>query len=143
MCVGQPRLLPVAQHHGMGVIVWSPLAQGLLTRRIRKGQPTDLRRTPYSATCATPSARTCAAARSASAPPPDASQVRSRAGLRPALGRGARSMFQPPTARRTRTPANSRASPRCRCARRRTGVKIGGGTARDVVFSMVAVEAAG
>ena len=36
-----------------------------------------------------------------------------------------------------------RASPRCRCARRRTGVKIAGGTARDVVFSMVAVEAAG
>jgi hypothetical protein len=26
-----------------------------------------------------------------------------------------------------------RASPRCRCARRRTGVKIGGGTARDVL----------
>ena len=39
--------------------------------------------------------------------------------------------------------AQLRASPRCRCARRRTGVKIAGGTARDVVFSMVAVEAAG
>jgi aryl-alcohol dehydrogenase-like predicted oxidoreductase len=28
----------------MGTLVWSPLAQGLLTGRIRKGQPTDLRR---------------------------------------------------------------------------------------------------
>ena len=29
----------------MGVLVWSPLAQGLLTGRVRKGQATDLRRT--------------------------------------------------------------------------------------------------
>ena len=28
----------------MGVLVWSPLAQELLTGRVRKGQPTDLRR---------------------------------------------------------------------------------------------------
>jgi aryl-alcohol dehydrogenase-like predicted oxidoreductase len=28
----------------MGTLVWSPLAKGMLTGRIRKGQPTDLRR---------------------------------------------------------------------------------------------------
>ncbi len=28
----------------MGTIVWSPLAQGLLTGRVRKGQQSDLRR---------------------------------------------------------------------------------------------------
>jgi len=54
---------------------------------------------------------------------------------------------QRPTAHpRSRTDLNGsgcprrylRVSPRYRCARRRTGVKIGGGTARDVVFSLVA-----
>ncbi|MCK8612455.1 aldo/keto reductase [Gordonia sp. C13] len=38
------EILPVAQRHGMGVLVWSPLAQGLLTGRVRKGRPIDLRR---------------------------------------------------------------------------------------------------
>jgi aryl-alcohol dehydrogenase-like predicted oxidoreductase len=38
------EVLPVAQRYGMGVLVWGPLAQGMLTGRIRKGQPTDLRR---------------------------------------------------------------------------------------------------
>ncbi|WP_037915023.1 aldo/keto reductase [Actinacidiphila yeochonensis] len=38
------EVLPVAQRHGMGVLVWSPLAQGMLTGRVRRGQPTDLRR---------------------------------------------------------------------------------------------------
>lgn len=38
-------VLPVAQKYGMGVLVWSPLAQGLLTGRVRKGQASDLRRT--------------------------------------------------------------------------------------------------
>jgi aryl-alcohol dehydrogenase-like predicted oxidoreductase len=37
-------VLPVAQRYGMGAIVWSPLAQGLLTGRVRKGQQSDLRR---------------------------------------------------------------------------------------------------
>ena len=37
-------VLPVAQRYGMGTIVWSPLAQGLLTGRVRKGQQSDLRR---------------------------------------------------------------------------------------------------
>ncbi|HVV18232.1 MAG TPA: aldo/keto reductase [Pseudonocardiaceae bacterium] len=32
------EVLPVCQRYGMGVLVWSPLAQGLLTGRIRKGQ---------------------------------------------------------------------------------------------------------
>jgi aryl-alcohol dehydrogenase-like predicted oxidoreductase len=41
----EAEVLPVAQRHGMGVVVWSPLAQGLLTGRVRKGQQTDLRRT--------------------------------------------------------------------------------------------------
>jgi aryl-alcohol dehydrogenase-like predicted oxidoreductase len=38
------EVLPVAQRYGMGVLVWGPLAQGMLTGRIRKGQQTDLRR---------------------------------------------------------------------------------------------------
>jgi aryl-alcohol dehydrogenase-like predicted oxidoreductase len=38
------EVLPVALRYGMGVLVWSPLAQGLLTGRVRKGQQTDLRR---------------------------------------------------------------------------------------------------
>ncbi|PYI64847.1 aldo/keto reductase [Arthrobacter livingstonensis] len=39
------EVLPVAERFGMGVLVWSPLAQGLLTGRVRKGQSNDLRRT--------------------------------------------------------------------------------------------------
>src|SRR5579871_3032726 len=38
------EVLPVCQRYGMGVLVWSPLAKGMLTGRIRKGQETDLRR---------------------------------------------------------------------------------------------------
>ncbi|PWU54175.1 aldo/keto reductase [Micromonospora globispora] len=38
------EVLPVAQRYGMGTLVWSPLAQGMLTGRIRKGAQTDLRR---------------------------------------------------------------------------------------------------
>ncbi|MGW0809268.1 aldo/keto reductase [Nonomuraea sp. NPDC002799] len=38
-------VLPVAEKHGMGVIVWSPLAGGWLTGRYRKGQePPETRR---------------------------------------------------------------------------------------------------
>jgi aryl-alcohol dehydrogenase-like predicted oxidoreductase len=40
----EAEVLPVAQRHGMGTLVWSPLAQGLLTGRVRKNQQTDLRR---------------------------------------------------------------------------------------------------
>ncbi len=40
------EVLPVAQRHGMGILVWGPLGQGMLTGRLRKGQPTDLRRAP-------------------------------------------------------------------------------------------------
>jgi len=40
----ESEVLPVAQRHGMGVLVWSPLAKGMLTGRIRRGQQTDLRR---------------------------------------------------------------------------------------------------
>lgn len=38
------EVLPVAERYGMGTIVWSPLAQGMLTGRVRRGQQTDLRR---------------------------------------------------------------------------------------------------
>jgi aryl-alcohol dehydrogenase-like predicted oxidoreductase len=38
------EVLPVAERYGMGTLVWSPLAGGMLTGRIRKGQETDLRR---------------------------------------------------------------------------------------------------
>jgi len=41
----EAEVLPVAQRYGMGILVWSPLAQGLLTGRVRKGQQGDLRRT--------------------------------------------------------------------------------------------------
>jgi aryl-alcohol dehydrogenase-like predicted oxidoreductase len=36
----ETEVLPVAQRYGMGILVWSPLAQGQLTGRIRKGQQT-------------------------------------------------------------------------------------------------------
>jgi aryl-alcohol dehydrogenase-like predicted oxidoreductase len=36
----------MAQRYGMGVLVWGPLGQGLLTGRVRKGQQSDLRRAP-------------------------------------------------------------------------------------------------
>jgi aryl-alcohol dehydrogenase-like predicted oxidoreductase len=38
------EVLPIAQRYGLGILVWGPLAQGMLTGRARKGQPTDLRR---------------------------------------------------------------------------------------------------
>jgi aryl-alcohol dehydrogenase-like predicted oxidoreductase len=41
----ESEVLPVAQRYGMGTLVWSPLAQGMLTGRLRKGRQTDLRRT--------------------------------------------------------------------------------------------------
>ena len=41
----EAEVLPVAERYGMGIVVWSPLAQGLLTGRVRNGQQTDLRRT--------------------------------------------------------------------------------------------------
>ena len=43
----ESEILPVAQRYGMGTLVWSPLAQGQLTGRIRRGQQTDLRRANY------------------------------------------------------------------------------------------------
>ncbi|PYY59359.1 aldo/keto reductase [Curtobacterium sp. MCSS17_011] len=38
------EVLPVVQRYGMGALVWSPLAGGLLTGRFRKGQDSDLAR---------------------------------------------------------------------------------------------------
>jgi aryl-alcohol dehydrogenase-like predicted oxidoreductase len=38
------ELLPIAQRYGMGILVWGPLGQGMLTGRVRKGRQTDLRR---------------------------------------------------------------------------------------------------
>ena len=35
------EVLPTCQKYGMGVMVWSPMAMGMLTGRYRKGQPTD------------------------------------------------------------------------------------------------------
>jgi aryl-alcohol dehydrogenase-like predicted oxidoreductase len=40
----EAEVLPVAQRFGMGVLVWGPLAQGMLTGRVRKGRVTDARR---------------------------------------------------------------------------------------------------
>jgi aryl-alcohol dehydrogenase-like predicted oxidoreductase len=39
------ELLPTTQRYGMGTIVWSPLAQGMLTGRVRRGQDSTLTRT--------------------------------------------------------------------------------------------------
>jgi aryl-alcohol dehydrogenase-like predicted oxidoreductase len=41
------EVLPVCQRYGMGTLVWSPLAGGLLTGRFRKGQPTDSHRASF------------------------------------------------------------------------------------------------
>ena len=41
------EVLPLAQRFGMGVLVWGPLGQGMLTGRVRKGQKTDLVRAPF------------------------------------------------------------------------------------------------
>jgi aryl-alcohol dehydrogenase-like predicted oxidoreductase len=41
------EILPVAERYGIGVFVWGPLGQGMLTGRVRKGQESDLRRTQY------------------------------------------------------------------------------------------------
>jgi aryl-alcohol dehydrogenase-like predicted oxidoreductase len=38
------EVLPVAQRYGIGALVWGPLAQGLLTGRVRKNQDNGLRR---------------------------------------------------------------------------------------------------
>ncbi len=38
------EILPVTQRFGMGTLVWGPLGQGLLTGRVRRNQPNDLRR---------------------------------------------------------------------------------------------------
>jgi aryl-alcohol dehydrogenase-like predicted oxidoreductase len=40
----ETEVLPVTQRYGMGTLVWSPLAKGMLTGRMRKGQKTDLHR---------------------------------------------------------------------------------------------------
>jgi len=40
-------VLPVAQQYGMGALVWSPLAGGLLTGRYRKGQENDTHRAQF------------------------------------------------------------------------------------------------
>ena len=42
------EVLPACQRYGMGALVWSPLAMGVLTGRYRKGQPLpDSRRAKY------------------------------------------------------------------------------------------------
>jgi aryl-alcohol dehydrogenase-like predicted oxidoreductase len=43
----ESEVLPIAQRYGMGVLVWGPLGQGLLTGRVRKGQQTDVRRARF------------------------------------------------------------------------------------------------
>jgi aryl-alcohol dehydrogenase-like predicted oxidoreductase len=41
------EVLPVAQRYGLGTLVWGPLAQGLLTGRVRRGQRSDLSRARF------------------------------------------------------------------------------------------------
>jgi aryl-alcohol dehydrogenase-like predicted oxidoreductase len=45
----ESEILPLAQKYGMGTLIWGPLGQGMLTGRIRKGQPTDLTRAAMTA----------------------------------------------------------------------------------------------
>jgi len=40
-------VLPIAQRYGMGVMVWSPLGQGLLTGRHRKDRPSESHRSGF------------------------------------------------------------------------------------------------
>ncbi|MFJ3942291.1 aldo/keto reductase [Streptomyces griseoaurantiacus] len=42
------EVLPLAQEYGMGVMVWGPFGQGLLTGRVRKGGENDLKRAQFS-----------------------------------------------------------------------------------------------
>lgn len=42
------EVLPIAQEYGMGVLVWGPFGQGLLTGRVRKGGDNDLKRARFS-----------------------------------------------------------------------------------------------
>jgi aryl-alcohol dehydrogenase-like predicted oxidoreductase len=39
------EVLPATQRYGTGTLVWGPLGQGMLTGRVRRGEPNDLRRT--------------------------------------------------------------------------------------------------
>ncbi|MET7672065.1 aldo/keto reductase [Micromonospora luteifusca] len=41
------EVLPICQRYGMGALVWSPLGQGLLTGRYRKGQQFDSHRSGF------------------------------------------------------------------------------------------------
>jgi aryl-alcohol dehydrogenase (NADP+) len=41
------EVLPVAQQYGMGILVWGPLGQGMLTGRVRRGQDNDVTRAKY------------------------------------------------------------------------------------------------
>jgi len=41
------EVLPFAQRYGMGVLVWGPLGQGMLTGRVRRGQDTDVIRAKF------------------------------------------------------------------------------------------------
>ncbi len=39
----EDEVIPAAQHHGMGIIAWSPLGRGVLTGKYRSGIPADSR----------------------------------------------------------------------------------------------------
>lgn len=39
----EPKIMPAAKKHGMGLVVWSPLAQGLLTGKYNDGVPAGSR----------------------------------------------------------------------------------------------------
>ncbi|MET0474190.1 MAG: aldo/keto reductase [Mycobacterium sp.] len=43
----EAEVLPLTQRFGIGVLVWGPLGQGMLTGRIRKGKQTDLVRANF------------------------------------------------------------------------------------------------
>ncbi|WP_327293043.1 aldo/keto reductase [Streptomyces sp. NBC_01198] len=43
----ETEVLPVSERYGMGTLVWSPLAGGLLTGRYRKGRPADTHRAGF------------------------------------------------------------------------------------------------
>jgi aryl-alcohol dehydrogenase-like predicted oxidoreductase len=44
------EVLPVCQRYGMGTLVWSPLGQGMLTGRFRRGQQADTHRSGFTPT---------------------------------------------------------------------------------------------
>jgi len=79
----ESEVLPVCQRYGMGTLVYSPLAGGLLTGRYRKGQQADSHRSRFGFMAAEPAADT---PKPSSRPPIYAAATWSRSAIRTTYG---------------------------------------------------------